>query len=148
MAPQDPFNVTAPFHLAFPITDIEATRHFYVKVLGCSEGRSTERWIDLNFHGHQLSAHMAEDLQASQATNQLDGQQIPVRHFGVILDWHAWEQLKHDLQTQGIDFLIEPHIRFAQKAGEQGSFFILDPSGNSLEFKAFRNPEQIFSQRS
>ena len=134
------------FHLAFPVWDIESTRRFYVDILGCVEGRSAERWIDFDFYGHQLSAHLIDQAEPEPATNPVADKAIPVRHFGLILNWQAWHKLKDSLQAQAIDFLIEPHIRFAEEPGEQASFFILDPSSNGLEFKAFRNSEQVFSK--
>lgn len=134
------------FHLAFPVRDIALTRQFYVEMLGCLEGRCAERWIDFDFYGHQLSAHLSDQAEPDSATNLVAGKAVPVRHFGLILNWQAWHQLKEKLQAQAIDFLIEPHIRFAGEAGEQASFFILDPSANGLEFKAFRNSEQVFSK--
>ena len=137
--------VIPPFHLAFPVTDLEATRRFYVDLLGCSEGRSASRWIDFDFYGHQLSAHLVDESLDEPATNPVDGKAIPVRHFGAILRWEEWHRLKDSLQTQAVDFLVEPQLRFAGKPGEQATFFILDPSGNCLELKAFRNPAQVFA---
>ncbi len=134
------------FHLAFPVLDLIATRQFYVELLGCHAGRSAARWIDFDFHGHQLSAHLIDAKETHPFTNIVDGKAVPVRHFGLILSWQKWHSLKDHLQSQAVDFLIEPHIRFAGEVGEQASFFILDPSANGLEFKAFRNPEQVFSQ--
>lgn len=133
------------FHLAFPIADLEATRDFYINILGCREGRSASRWIDFDFYGHQLSAHLVDEIEARPPANEVDGHAIPVRHFGAILGWDEWHRLRDSLQAQGVDFLVEPQIRFAGKAGEQATFFILDPSGNCLELKAFRNPDQVFS---
>lgn len=135
-----------PFHLAFPVTGLDATRDFYVNILGCSEGRSASRWIDFDFYGHQLSAHLVEQTETRPPTNEVDGHAIPVHHFGVILDWDEWHRLRDNLQAQDFDFLVEPQIRFAGKTGEQATFFILDPSGNCLELKAFRNPRQVFSK--
>lgn len=136
-------NSVPPFHLAFPVLDIESTRHFYQEVLGCQPGREAERWIDFDFHGHQISAHLVDSL-PSDASNEVDGKRVPVRHFGLILGWDDWHRLRDSLQAQGVDFLIEPDIRFSCRPGEQATFFILDPSRNCLEFKAFRNPDEVF----
>ena len=107
------------FHLAFPVTDLQATRDFYVSLLGCTEGRSAERWIDFDFFGHQVSAHLVGQIEASSATNEVDGKSIPVRHFGAILNWDDWHRLKAGIQAQAVDFLVEPHVRFAGQAGDQ-----------------------------
>lgn len=131
------------FHLAFPVLDLTETRHFYRDLLGCTEGRSASRWIDFDFHGHQISAHLVDKMPV-EATNEVDGRRVPVRHFGLILDWKTWLKLRDNLLTQDVDFLLEPHIRFAGQAGEQATMFICDPSGNGLEFKAFRNPDSVF----
>ncbi len=134
-----------PFHLAFPVADLDATRHFYTQVLGCKIGREDTLWIDFDFFGHQISAHLRpEELRAS-ATNTVDGDAVPVRHFGAVLDWDAWHQLSDRLRAHSIAFLIEPHIRFQNQPGEQATLFIHDPSGNALEFKSFRDPKQLFS---
>lgn len=134
-----------PFHLAFPIRDIEETRSFYQDLLGCEIGRSTEKWIDFNFFGHQLSAHVKpEELQ--QAANEVDGKNVPVRHFGAILEWDAWNKLADKLKEHGTEFIIEPYIRFKGEVGEQATMFFLDPSGNALEFKSFQDPGQIFAR--
>lgn len=134
-----------PFHLAFPVRNIEETRRFYVDVLGCRVGRSAERWIDFDFHGHQVSAHVSEDELRPAATNPVDGDRVPVRHFGVILPMKEWLELEQRLRRYDITFLIEPHVRFKGEVGEQATMFFLDPSGNALEFKAFLNPERIFA---
>lgn len=130
------------FHLAFPVRDIDATRCFFVDVLGCRQGREAERWIDFDFFGHQISAHLADDDRI--AVNTVDGKQVPVRHFGLILEWNAWESLAERLRTRNVEFLIEPYVRFSGTAGEQGTFFVRDPSGNALEFKTFRDEREIF----
>jgi len=131
-----------PFHLAFPVRDVESTRAFYAGVLGCPVGRSAERWIDFDFFGHQLSAHVAgEDV---LATNEVDGDDVPVRHFGVVLSMERWRTLAERLRAAGIEFLIEPRIRFASAVGEQATLFVRDPSGNALEFKAFEDPARLF----
>ena len=136
---------TPLFHLAFPVTDLAETAHFYADVLGCKLGRRTEHWVDLDFYGHQLSAHLAEDAHTGEATNNVDGVDVPVRHFGAILQWDEFNALADRLQNQGIQFIIEPGVRFKERKGEQATMFFLDPSGNALEFKAFRDPAQIFA---
>jgi extradiol dioxygenase family protein len=135
-----------PFHLAFPIRDIEETRNFYGGLLGCEIGRSTDKWIDFNFFGHQLSAHVKPDELKTALTNQVDGDSVPVRHFGAILEWTQWENLAEKLRTEGIKFIIEPHIRFKGEVGEQATMFFLDPCGNALEFKSFQDKSQIFAK--
>lgn len=134
-----------PFHLAFPVRDIEETRRFYVDVLGCRVGRASDRWIDFDFYGHQLSAHIGTEELRPAATNPVDGDKVPVRHFGVILSMEEWSELEQRLHRQDTTFLIQPHIRFKGEVGEQATMFFLDPSGNALEFKAFRNPKLIFA---
>jgi len=136
--------MNARFHLAFPVRDIEATRQFYVELLGCSVGREAERWIDFDFFGNQISAHLA-DMSESTPTNAVEGKAVPVRHFGAILPWDEWQALADHLRAASIDFIVEPHIRFAGQAGEQATMFFRDPSGNALEFKAFRDDSQIFA---
>jgi extradiol dioxygenase family protein len=131
------------FHLAFPVRDIESTRRFYAGLIGCAVGREAERWIDFDFFGHQISAHVVDDMDTTTA-NAVDGQQVPTRHFGLILAWREWEKLAEKLQAANVEFLIEPYVRFKGEAGEQGTFFVLDPSGNALEFKTFRDDADIF----
>jgi len=131
-----------PFHLAFPVRDVESTRAFYAGVLGCPVGREAERWIDFDFFGHQLSAHMADD--DVLATNDVDGDKVPVRHFGVVLTMERWRALSERLRTAGVEFLIEPKVRFVGEVGEQATLFVRDPSGNALEFKAFADPRRLF----
>ncbi|WP_439481273.1 VOC family protein [Cyclobacterium plantarum] len=135
-----------PFHLAFPIRDIEETRTFYQDLLGCEIGRSSEKWIDFNFFGHQLSAHVKLEELALAEANQVDGQKVPVRHFGVVLEWEDWHDLAARLKNHQVKFIIEPYIRFKGEVGEQATMFFLDPSGNALEFKAFQDPKQIFAK--
>ncbi len=137
---------TNPFHLAFPIRDIEETRSFYGDLLGCEIGRSTDRWIDFNFFGNQLSAHVKPDELAQARTNEVDGKNVPVRHFGAILEWDAWHTLADKLRDNDIEFIIEPYIRFEGEVGEQATMFFLDPAGNALEFKSFQNEDQIFAK--
>lgn len=134
-----------PFHLAFPVSDLEATRTFYTEVLQCKEGRSAERWIDFDFFGHQISAHLRpEECQAAH-TNAVDGAQVPVRHFGAILDLETWRALAERVEAAGVAFLIEPQVRFEGQVGEQATMFFHDPSGNALEFKAFADTSKIFA---
>lgn len=137
--------MNTPFHLAFPVSSLIDTRKFYEDLLGCSVGRTSERWIDFNFYGHQISAHLKPDEVKIARTNEVDGDQVPVRHFGAILDMETWENLAERLKEANIDFIIEPHVRFKGEAGEQATMFFLDPSGNALEFKAFKNQSQIFA---
>ncbi|NRA51437.1 MAG: VOC family protein [Phaeodactylibacter sp.] len=134
-----------PFHLAFPVSDLEATRQFYEGTLGCSIGRTSERWMDFNFFGHQLSAHLTDERPSDPMTNPVDGKSVPVRHFGVILEMKDWEALAAKLKAAGTDFVIEPYIRFKGAPGEQATMFFLDPSGNALEFKAFGDKSKIFA---
>lgn len=134
-----------PFHLAFPVSDLEATRDFYCNVLGCTTGRTSDHWIDFNMYGHQVVAHLKPEETALAATNQVDGDSVPVRHFGVILEMDEWHDLADRLKKSGISFIIEPHIRFQGQAGEQATMFFLDPSGNALEFKAFADQSMIFA---
>jgi hypothetical protein len=133
-----------PFHLAFPVTDLERTRAFYAGLLGCREGRSAPTWIDFDFFGHQISAHLVS-VTAAAPTNEVDGDDVPVRHFGAVLPWERWEELHRRLAAAGVDFRIAPRVRFAGQVGEQGTFFVLDPSGNALEFKSFRDPARLFA---
>ena len=135
----------APFHLAFPVTDLAATRRFFVEVLGCEVGRTDERWIDFDFFGHQLSAHLRPEECQVPRTNDVDGDDVPVRHFGLVLPWNDWHTLAERLSEGDVDFLIEPHTRFEGEPGEQATMFVSDPSGNALEFKSFKDPEQLFA---
>jgi len=134
-----------PFHLAFPVADLEQTEQFFVDVLGCSIGRRSEHWIDINFHGHQITGHLAPEDCAEGARNAVDGKLVPVRHFGMVLDWTSWKCLGQRLSHEQVEFYLEPQVRFAGQVGEQGTFFIADPSGNMLEFKSFRNPDRLFA---
>ncbi len=136
----------APFHLAIPVNDIEATRHFYVEILGCSVGREVADWIDFNFFGHQLSAHLKSEAVEVVKTNQVDGESVPVRHFGLVLEWNTWHQFVERLDELAIDNLIKPTTRFNGEVGEQATLFISDPSGNALEFKSFKNNRQLFAR--
>jgi hypothetical protein len=139
--------MTSPrFHLAFPVTDLESTRRFYVELLGCKVGRESASWIDFNFFGHQITAHLAPQETRAVAANPVDGDDVPVRHFGVILEWDAWHALAKRLQQQGAAFVIQPHIRFKSEPGEQATMFITDPSGNALEFKSFQDMSRVFAR--
>lgn len=132
------------FHLAFPVLDLDETRDFYVGLLGCRQGRSTDEWVDLDFHGHQLSAHRVARM-AEQPTNYVDGRRVPVAHFGLVLDVPGWKRLRDRLSGAGVEFLIEPHLRFRGQAAEQWTMFLRDPSGNGIEFKAFTDPRGVFT---
>jgi hypothetical protein len=133
------------FHLAFPVRDLAEARGFYGDLLGCAEGRSSGDWVDFDFHGHQIVAHLAPASDQA-ATNPVDGEDVPVRHFGLILEMDAWQALAERLTAAGVTFLIEPQIRFKGGPGEQATMFFLDPSGNALEFKAFADEAMIFAR--
>ncbi|MEM9859669.1 MAG: VOC family protein, partial [Bacteroidota bacterium] len=137
--------MTNPFHLAFPVDNLDAARRFYKEILECEEGRSSDRWIDFNLYGHQIVAHLAPEECGLAKTGDVDGDQVPVKHFGVILDWSDWEKLAEKLKNKEIKFIIEPHIRFKGEVGEQATMFFLDPSGNALEFKSFKDMSQVFA---
>jgi uncharacterized protein len=132
------------FHLAFPVSDLEATRNFYVDILGCTMGRSSEKWIDFDFFGYQITAHLVGDPLKS-GSNPVDGHEIPIPHFGLIMAWEDWHRAVDHMNYIGVAFRIAPHIRFKDTEGEQATFFLEDPAGNCLEFKAFRNPQAVFS---
>lgn len=134
-----------PFHLAFPIVDVASTRAFYVDVLGCTVGRESSRWIDFDFFGHQITGHLS-DADESTGHNPVDGDQVPVRHFGAVLPWDTWRALADNLAQTNVPFFIAPRIRFAGEPGEQGTFFIKDPSDNALEFKSFKDPARMFAR--
>ena len=133
-----------PFHLAFPVHDLTEAKEFYTKVLGCTLGRSSEHWIDFNLFGHQVVAHLNLDELAKTKTSNVDDKEVPVRHFGIILEWEKWHQFSAELKNKGVEFIIEPYIRFKGEIGEQATMFFLDPSGNALEFKSFKDPEMVF----
>ncbi len=135
----------APFHLAIPVGDLERARAFYCDLIGCPTGRTASRWIDLDFFGHQVTLHLADAADAGAATNPVDGDAVPSRHFGVILDRDDWQSLADRLQAAGCEFLISPRVRFAGEIGEQATMFLYDPSGNALEFKSFTDPTQLFA---
>lgn len=137
--------MSARFHLAIPVDDLEAARNFYVDLLGCRTGRESDRWIDFDFHGHQVTAHLVDAPEAGAGTNPVDGHDVPVRHFGMILDVESWQALAARLQAAEVRFLIEPHLRFPGSVGEQHTLFILDPAGNGVEFKAFARDDMVFA---
>lgn len=134
------------FHLAFPVNDLAATRRFYVELLGCAVGRESEAWIDFDFFGHQITAHLSPQEAHDVAANPVDGDNVPVRHFGAILEWEAWHTLADTLRQHAVQFVIQPHIRFQGEPGEQATMFIHDPSGNALEFKSFQDMQRVFAR--
>lgn len=142
-----------PFHLAFPVRDLAASRRFYGELLGCPEGRSSDRWIDFDLFGHQIVAHLVDESSVQDESadaepgdsNAVDGHDVPVPHFGVVLPWKTWHDLADRLREAGVTFVIEPYVRFEGQPGEQATMFLLDPCGNALEFKAFQDPSQLFA---
>jgi extradiol dioxygenase family protein len=134
------------FHLAFPVHDLAAARSFYGDLLGCPEGRSSDEWVDFDFYGHQVVAHLAPEEAGHRQTNAVDGDAVPVRHFGIILNLGDWQMLADKLVRAGVRFIVEPHVRFKGEVGEQSTMFFLDPSGNALEFKAFADPSRVFAK--
>ncbi|MDP7063337.1 MAG: VOC family protein [Planctomycetota bacterium] len=145
-----------PFHLAIPVRDLAASRQFYGELLGCPEGRSSERWVDFDLFGHQVVAHLVDEDHCDKDDNRddrhitghnpVDGESVPVPHFGLVLDWEDWLKLAEHLTAAGTKFVIEPCIRFQGQVGEQATMFLLDPCGNALEFKSFRDPSQLFAK--
>lgn len=135
-----------PFHLAFPVHDLAAARRFYGELLGCPEGRSSPEWVDFNFYGHQIVAHLAPDACGTSATNAVDGHGVPVRHFGAVLSLPQFHALADRLRAAGTEFVIEPYVRFKGEPGEQATMFFLDPSGNAVEIKAFANLDSLFAK--
>ncbi len=135
-----------PFHLAFPVHDLALARSFYGGFLGCPEGRSSSEWIDFNFYGHQIVAHLAPDQAGAAQRNAVDGHGVPVRHFGVVLSMEQWEQAAERLTAAGVEFIIKPYIRFKGEPGEQATMFFLDPSQNAIELKAFANIDSLFAR--
>ena len=133
------------FHLAIPVSDLDTANDFYINVLGCSKGRSSSKWMDFNFYGHQLVCHEVKKS-VNKDSNDVDGNNIPVPHFGIILEWNQFQKLSADLQSKNINFIIEPTIRFKGKVGEQAIMFLKDPSNNAIEFKSFRNNDEIFKK--
>jgi extradiol dioxygenase family protein len=135
-----------PFHLAFPVDDLDAARAFWGEAMGCAEGRSSDSWIDFDFYGHQIVAHLAPEAAAAQASNPVDGHDVPVPHFGIVLEMTQWEDLTERLRAAGVAFVIEPHVRFRGQPGEQATMFFRDPAGNAIEMKAFANLAMLFAK--
>ena len=135
-----------PFHLAIPVNDLEKSRNFYKNILGCEEGRSSNHWVDFNFFGHQLVIHFKEKESDDTKTNPVDGKDVPIPHFGVILEWNDFHDFSKKLIEKKINFIIEPYIRFEGLPGEQATMFFKDPCGNALEFKSFKDPSQVFAK--
>lgn len=135
------------FHLAFPVTDLDEARRFYGGFLGCAEGRAADDWVDFDFHGHQIVAHKVAAAAMTDATSLVDGQNVPVRHFGVIVDLATWQGIADRLKAAGTPFVIEPCVRFKGLPGEQATMFFLDPFGNALEFKAFADMSRLFAKQ-
>ena len=136
----------SPFHIAIPVHNLQECRTFYREILGCEEGRSSDHWVDFNLFGHQLVIHYKPKSEEALHTNPVDGKNVPVPHYGVVLPWETFESFSAELQEKGIEFVIEPYIRFKGEVGEQATLFFLDPAGNALEFKAFRNIDQLFAK--
>ena len=134
-----------PFHLAVPVSNLEEARKFYRDILNCEEGRSSDSWVDFDLFGHQFVIHHKPGSDAELAHNPVDGHDVPVPHFGVVLDWDHWHEFAEDLQEKGVEFIIEPYIRFKGQVGEQATMFFRDPSGNALEFKSFKDMSQLFA---
>ena len=135
-----------PFHLAFPVHDLDSARAFYAGLLGCPEGRSAPEWIDFDFFGHQIVAHLDPAMTPRRAHNPVDGHDVPVPHFGAVLDMATWQSLAERLKAKGVEFVIEPGVRFRGQPGEQATMFFVDPSGNALEIKAMANPHSLFER--
>jgi hypothetical protein len=135
-----------PFHLAFPVNDLAAARRFYGEMLGCPEGRSSDEWVDFDLQGHQIVAHLAPDAVRARAANRVDGVDVPVPHFGLVLSMAEWKRLAERLTGTDVDFVIEPTVRFEGQPGEQATMFLLDPAGNALEFKAMADPAKLFAK--
>ncbi|MEC7871608.1 MAG: VOC family protein [Candidatus Neomarinimicrobiota bacterium] len=139
-------NVIQPFHVAFPVRDLKSTKEFYTTVLGCSVGRTSDHWIDFNLFGHQVVAHLSPNEAKIVDTGDVDEKKVPVRHFGVILEWDQWHRFADKLKANNVQFMIEPYIRFKGEVGEQATMFLLDPSDNALEFKSFKDQSFIFKK--
>ena len=135
-----------PFHLAFPVDDLSAARRFYGELLGCPEGRSADEWVDFDLFGHQIVAHLAPESAPRRGTNEVDGEHVPVPHFGLVLAMDQWKALAQRLEGAGVEFVIAPTVRFTGQPGEQATMFLLDPAGNALEFKAMANPANLFAK--
>ena len=135
-----------PFHVAVPVYDLQKAKDFYLNLFDCEIGRSSDQWIDLNLYGHQFVLHLKpEEEKADLHHNSMDGKHVPVPHYGVVLEWEVWQNLSEKLKSNRVEFVIEPYIRFEGEKGEQATMFLLDPSGNALEFKAFKNMDQLFA---
>ncbi len=135
-----------PFHIAIPVHNLDECRTFYREILECEEGRSSDHWVDFNLFGHQLVIHYKPKAEADLHTNPVDGKNVPVPHYGVVLPWDTFQSFSSQLQQKGVEFIIEPYIRFAGEVGEQATMFFLDPAGNALEFKAFKDMGQLFAK--
>ena len=135
-----------PFHLAFPVDDLDAAREFYGRLLGCPEGRSADHWIDFDLHGHQIVAHLSPAASRERGSNAVDGEDVPVPHFGLVLGMNDWKALADRLESAGVKFVIPPTVRFEGQPGEQATMFLLDPAGNALEFKAMADPANLFAK--
>jgi extradiol dioxygenase family protein len=135
-----------PFHFAFPVDDLAAARRFYGELLGCPEGRSAGHWVDFDLHGHQIVAHLAPETVRARATNPVDGEDVPVPHFGLVLSMDEWKMLAERLKAAAVEFVIPPTVRFEGQPGEQATMFLLDPAGNALEFKAMADPAKLFAK--
>ena len=138
--------ILPPFHLAFPVDDLGAARRFYGDLLGCPEGRSADEWVDFDLYGHQIVAHHAPEQVRRRTTNEVDGDDVPVPHFGLVLSMAEWKRLAEKLQAARVEFVIEPTVRFEGLPGEQATMFLLDPAGNALEFKAMADPANLFAK--
>ena len=138
--------ILPPFHLAFPVTSLAKARAFYGELLGCPEGRSSDEWVDFNFYGHQIVAHLAPDQTGRAATSGVDGKNVPVRHFGAVLPMEEWTRLADRLTAAKTEFVIEPYIRFKGEPGEQATMFFMDQCGNAIEFKAFKDSSSLFAK--
>ena len=134
------------FHLAYTVSVLDSARRFYGELLGCQEGRSTDTWVDFNFFGNQLSLHVGEVVKRSKTTSKVDDISVPMPHFGCVLDWNSFNDLADKLQSKGIKFIVKPNVRFKDLSGEQATMFFEDYSGNAIEFKAYRNPSEVFSK--
>ncbi|MCW1954232.1 MAG: VOC family protein [Flavobacteriia bacterium] len=136
----------SPFHIAIPVHNLDECRSFYRDVIGCEEGRSSDHWVDFNFFGHQLVIHYKPKSDEAIHSNEVDGKNVPVPHYGVVLPWNSFESFSQSLKSKGVNFVIEPYIRFEGQVGEQATMFFLDPAGNALEFKAFKDLGQLFAK--
>ena len=135
-----------PFHVAFPVHDLNLAKEFYTKILECTIGRSSEDWIDFNLFGHQIVAHLNPDEAGLAGSSNVDEKNVPVRHFGVVLEWNHWHEFSNQLKSKNVKFIIEPYIRFKGETGEQATMFLLDPSDNALEFKSFKDQSFLFEK--